>query len=155
VKVAIGTVGCIGIIALSIWALFVLRPGCGDDIQTTNIPNSPWQVLTKVSSCSALDGVVTVVARNRLTNQETEIAFMDEESVPTVEALSPRIVQLTFENLVDIVRSRNSFANVSVLYKFVPKDDPEARRRYQFWTRHPNDPHAIRWQQNHFETASH
>ena len=147
----------LGIIILaaggSIWLWFFSRWGCETDVRTTTIANSQWVVLTKIDRCSAIDGIVTILALNKKTNAKVEIAFLDEESVPVVRALSPKEVQLTFENLVDIVRSKKSFGDITVLYKFVPRDDPVARHEYEFWAHHHDNQRAVRWCQMHFRNG--
>jgi hypothetical protein len=135
---------------LCVW--FFGRLGCGEDVQVTPINGSQWVVMTKFYSCSAVDGAVTVTALNTRTKKEEEIAFIDEANGPDVEVISPTKVRLTFDNLIDIVRSKRAFGNVTVSYRFRPSDNPEARRRYQYWMHHPNDPQAERWAEEHFRT---
>lgn len=142
----------IGLCSIAIWHWFP-RMICDTDTTSTAITHSKWIVLTRVDRCSAVDGTVTVSAMNTLTKNEVEIVFVDEENVPSVKVLNDKKIQLEFDNLVDIVRSKNSFDGIAVEYNFLPRNDPKARERYQFWAHHPNDPQAIKWSREHFRTS--
>ena len=149
----------IGLVLLGLifglWLIF--RGGisvCSNDTQQNPIQGSPWNILVEVDRCSALDGTVTVWGLNKSTGRKDEIAFIDEDAVPNVKVEPPNYVTLTFQNIVDIVRSKSSIGDLNIKYQFKPIDNPEARRRYQFWLHRPNDPQAIEWQKERFQTTS-
>jgi hypothetical protein len=137
-------------------ALLLISPDCWAFCETAiaerdPLPDSSWILVTKIYRCAAIgDGTTTIVAVDQNTKREEEILFVDEITDSSIEIGPPETINITLPNFVDLVRKKASFEGMTINYKFIPKDDPEERREYQFWLHNPNDPHAIEWSKKNF-----
>jgi len=86
------------------------------------------------------------------TKREVEIAFIDDIEYIELSSSNGEL-SIKLPNFVDLVRQRNDFEGIRVRYEFFPKDDPQARKEYQFWFHHPNDPHAIEWSEKNLKNG--
>jgi hypothetical protein len=110
-----------------------------------SIPNSPWVVLTEVYACSAIDGSTKIVAENRETHERRDLVVFGGEFEADVTLRDDNEIVVTTTNLVDIESKVDNFGKYRILFEFMPKDDPEERKNYQFWAHHPDDPRAQEW----------
>ena len=124
---------------------FGLGGDCHVDV-ADRVSNLEWLVELRLARCSAIGGTSTVVAQNLSDHHEYTVAIInDVDSEIGVAISKENVITVTMPNMIDIVEQRNKLENLDVIYKFLPYDNPEERRMYQFWIHHPDDPAADSW----------
>lgn len=142
-----------GVLALIGWK--AIWADCVSDLASrVVIPQTDWVVVTKEYRCAAFgNGTTTISAVNAKTKKEVEIAFIDDVEYIELSSSSNSEVSIKLPNFVDLIRQRNDFEGIRLRYEFFPKDDPKARKEYQFWFHHPNDPHAVEWSEKNLKNG--
>lgn len=119
-----------------------------DETQPVQVTGTPWSLHIQLTSCSALDAGNVVLAVNGLTGQKVEVAHEGNGYYPNIRIVSPARVELVFDSLAAIMSRTKSFGNVKVMYRSVSAQDAD-QKGYDFWLDHPDDPRAVRWEQDH------
>lgn len=111
------------------------------------IAQSPWMVDTWGQACGfGVSGGMEIRAANETTQETRTIATFSDITFPlTITSEEPNILTITLPNLVDMTDEVTELGDVKIIYKFTPKDDPEARTNFRQWKRHPDDPQARDW----------
>jgi hypothetical protein len=113
------------------------------------IPDSPWVIRNRVmGQPSPVNGAgwLDVFAENTSTGAKVLLMRLGDIQTPIEERFeTPDHLIMTMPNRVDIIERHDAFANIAVLYRFTPKDDPRERAAYQFWFHHPHDAKAEDW----------
>jgi len=128
------------------------KANCNPDLaEKLLIPHSSLTVYTVVRNCSVTDvGVTKIYLADNVTNKKYMILELGEEADTHVLYSNDGKLIIRLPNLIDIKTKKDSVAGIPVSYEFLPSDNPEERRNYQNWLRHPNDPASQKWYKNNF-----
>jgi hypothetical protein len=121
-------------------------------VESINVPNSPWVIVTKVWPCLADRRVaMEIVAVNSTTKNREIIAYFGEDADVDLTAISSSKIIIKLPNRSHIIFSRDRFSGGVVEYKFLPEDDAADRALYTLWMENPKDPRSREWYDNNIK----
>lgn len=141
----------LGVIFLVVIGVFPFLPLSGCPFEMTDgsrvkVQGTPWIVDTYAQACGfGVTGGMEIRAVNEGTKETVVILKLNDVGTSEVTSESPGTVTIALPNLVDIAEAVPQFAEVKVVYRFTPYDDPQERASYQRWMHNPKDPQTRDW----------
>jgi hypothetical protein len=125
--------------------LAVLDP-CRAPLQARlQIPDSPWEIVSRWSSCGGFDtGMTLIVAKNRVNGKIVRVANLEGDAGVDLSVDAARRLVLTLAAPTELRGKLDKFDDVAVVYEF-QASDPRDREGYRLWLDHHDDPQAIAW----------
>jgi hypothetical protein len=117
------------------------------DSPHVKISGTDWVADSWGQGCGfGISGGMEIRAANEVTHESIVVLSLYEIADRVkLSSDTDRTLTIALPNFSDIAESKNEFADVRVIYKFTPRDDPEARQKYQFWKHHPEKAEARDW----------
>lgn len=110
------------------------------------VSQSDWVIDTWGQACGfGVSGGMEIRAVNEKTQEMDTVAQLPDILTVGMSSDEPNQLAITLPNLVVISSSKTQIGDVHIVYRFSPKDDPDARLNYQKWRRDPGNNQARAW----------
>ena len=111
------------------------------------ITGTPWIAKVEINSCGlwSADGDEEVLIVNEVTGQTFVIATAPHAWTINFENSTSGSLVIDVPNRTDLVESNVPVGNLKIVFKYLPKDDPEYRAGFRNWFNNPKDQKNIDW----------
>ena len=144
------------ILAIGMCLIFGNMPACITAMRSTtcdvgrqgqlSLDGTAWIVVVEFSSCDMFDrGRTEILAINQANNERIMLASFDDLATVQLRSLDDRKIEISLPNETDLMSIHPSVEGYQIAYRFLPRDDPEARANYQKFLRNPDDPALREW----------